>query len=673
MRYVVAGDNFYVSASNTAQGWMIKALCCRHYHDNLIIPPKHAFIPEEKKRCPFQSAWVGHLLKSHLETSPGQSYALLRGYLINHIRLDLLTENILQNARVWATNELFGNADDNVRYAEGVRDAIIEMGHTCELTYATRREVLLKLRQTVIREEILRREAIKEPVLEKGEMTNSFVRKWLIDNEVELTHQLGVEDGPPQRFLSGMFLCTSISKLQVPFLQDVIQADGAHMSFGKYTLFSAYATTANGTMAPLGFAILFGNEDTANWTQFWKFIVAQHPIINQVHKTVITDQDKGALGSICDVLPNVGHFHCSFHRRQNIKKKFGGGDGNTALSCLWMYNLLVKQSTPRNINYFRNMYYPQMRPAHTAYLDALLDEQQYPGARCNRSTDNDESPDVFMYGLTASSGVESMNSANKDLWKRSSVDLLNAGMILIKKEGSRFNRMVADAHKTGRFSNSKLTPRGIQIMDDIFKRCDHSEYRIQRTDHSNFYKFIISKKTVGSREYFVTIPKVGIVHGSRFGSCSCGFHKKEGCPCNHMVAIVKSGAIPNMTNVDLMPYWYTRAQWQLQFPKDFVFWYDCTWKKIKETSSFDGRIHYCPGWAAGGKKGRPKKNARKLGISDHIQQAAKKRHKASTLRSKTRLSTTVKIPQAVTEGEWDLEGDVLNTKDTKDGVVGTAD
>jgi hypothetical protein len=136
---------------------------------------------------------------------------------------------------------------------------------------------------------------------------------------------------------------------------------------------------------------------------------------------------------------------------------------------------------------------------------------------------------------------------------------------------------------------------------------------------------------------------------------------------------VKSGAIPNMTNVDLMPYWYTRAQWQLQFPKDFVFRFDCTWKKIKETSSFDGRIHYCPGWAAGGKKGRPKKNARKLGISDHIQQAAKKRHKASTRRSKTRLSTTVKIPQAVTEGEWDLEGDVLNTKDTKDGVVGTAD
>jgi len=670
LRYVVAGENFYVSASNTAQG---------------IIPNKLLFIPEKKMRCPFEAEWIGHLLKGHLETSPGLSYALLRGYLIHHVRLDLVTENILQNARVWATNELFGNPENNVGYAEGVRDAIREMGHSCELTYGTRREVIVKLRTTVIREEIQRRESNKEPVLEKGTMTDSFIRKWLIDNEVELTKQLGMEDGPPQKFLTGMFLCTSVSKVQVRYLQDVIQADGAHMSFGKYTLFSAYATTANGTMAPLGFAILFGNEDLANWTLFWKFILAEHPIINQVHKTVITDQDKGALASIQEVLPKVGHFHCSFHRRQNIKKKFGGGEGNTPLTCLWMFNLLVNQSKPANINHFRNMYYPQMRPAHTAYLETLRDEQQYPGARCNATIDDSdadhEAPDIFLYGLTASSGVESMNSANKDLRKRSAVDILNAGMILLKKEGIRFNRTVQDAHKASRFSNSKLTPRGIQIMDEIFKRCDHSEYRIQRTEHPDFHKFVVSKRAVGSREYFVTIPKVGQVHGSRFGSCTCGSHKKEGCPCNHMVAVVKSGAIPLMTNVELMPYWYTRDQWQLQFPKDVVFRFDCTWKKIKEESNFDENVHHCPAWAAGGKKGRPKKNARKLGIADHIELAAKKR-KASTRRSNNTRSGRNNggnrggHAQTAMIGE---RGDTLTAiigeldiplEDTKDGVGG---
>jgi hypothetical protein len=120
MRNKMAGDNFYVSASNTAQGWQICELCCRDHHNNLIIPTTHLFIPVEKKRCPFESAWIGHLLKGHLETSPGLSYALLREYLIHHVRLDLVTENILQNAHVWATNELFGNPDHNVGYAEGV-------------------------------------------------------------------------------------------------------------------------------------------------------------------------------------------------------------------------------------------------------------------------------------------------------------------------------------------------------------------------------------------------------------------------------------------------------------------------------------------------------------------------------------------------------------------------
>ena len=85
-------------------------------------------------------------------------------------------------------------------------------------------------------------------------------------------------------------------------------------------------------MAPLGFVMLFGNEDTVNWSRFWKFIVSEHPIVNQVMKTVITDQDKGALTAIRQVVPDAGQYHCAFHWCQNIKKKFGGGEGNSVLT-----------------------------------------------------------------------------------------------------------------------------------------------------------------------------------------------------------------------------------------------------------------------------------------------------------------------------------------------------
>ena len=119
-----------------------------------------------------------------------------------------------------------------------------------------------------------------------------FVNDWLLRHKVALTDALGMDDRPEINFLTRILVAPSTSKVQAPFLQDVIQADVAHMSFGKHTLFSAYASTANMTMVALGFAILFGNEDKNNWTTFWKFIKNTHPIVNLNNKTIITNQDK---------------------------------------------------------------------------------------------------------------------------------------------------------------------------------------------------------------------------------------------------------------------------------------------------------------------------------------------------------------------------------------------
>jgi hypothetical protein len=78
-----------------------------------------------------------------------------------------------------------------------------------------------------------------------------------------------------------------------------------------------------------------------------------------------------------------------------------------------------------------------------------------------------------------------------------------------------------------------------------------------------------------------------------------------------------------------MPYWYTREEWELQFPKEFVYRADMTWENIRKSDSKDERMKYCPSWVAPKKKGRPKKEVRKLGIADHVQQAAAKRRRKS--------------------------------------------
>jgi hypothetical protein len=74
-----------------------------------------------------------------------------------------------------------------------------------------------------------------------------------------------------------------------------------------------------------------------------------------------------------------------------------------------------------------------------------------------------------------------------------------------------------------------------------------------------------------------------------------------------------------------MPFWYTCAQWQLHYPKDVVYKSDITWANIKKSAAPDILMKICPNWAAVKKKGHPKKDARKLGVADHIKQVVAKR------------------------------------------------
>ncbi len=212
-----------------------------------------------------------------------------------------------------------------------------------------------------------------------------------------------------------------------------MQADGAHSSFGKYTLFLAYATTANGNMSPLAFGLLFGNEDTKNWSKFWCFVKNVHPCINSPEVTILTDLDKGSIAAVEKEVKQAAKFLCSFHRHQNIIKTLGGGKGSTSLTALWMYNLLCGCDSVAQLKRNKEKYYPQMHPLALNYLTKLEDKCQYPAARCAMGDT------ICMYSKSASLGVESMNRANNLARQKTAVDILNALILLIKLDGSRFD------------------------------------------------------------------------------------------------------------------------------------------------------------------------------------------------------------------------------------------
>ena len=172
-----------------------------------------------------------------------------------------------------------------------------------------------------------------------GEERSKYVVDWKAEHDAFLNDVLGYEYRPQYCFLAGILFAPSSSKNMVPLIQDVIQANGVHTSFDKYSLLSAYGTTANGNMAPLAFVIVFGNEDTGNWTKFWEFVKEIHPSVNAPTIAILTDQDKGSIAAISKTLPEAHQFHCSYHRHQNIIKACRG-HGKTALTALWMYNLL---------------------------------------------------------------------------------------------------------------------------------------------------------------------------------------------------------------------------------------------------------------------------------------------------------------------------------------------
>jgi hypothetical protein len=397
------------------------------------------------------------------------------------------------------------------------------------------------------------------------------------------------------------------------------------MSFGKYTLFTAYGTTANGNMSPLAYRIFFGNEDKANWSWFWAFVKRAHPIINMQSKTIITDQDKGSIPAVKEIIPLAAQFMCSYHCRANIIKKCGGGSGKKSLTCLWMYNLLSSCGTVAHIEMLKKKYLDEMYPSNHHYLLSVTDESQFCAARCAMTSD------AQMHGKLASSGVESMNQANMNVRQKTAVDALNAMLVLLKDDSDRFEKYKRQACE----QTQLLTPHGMIEMEEAYKDVNQREYRLEVTEDDNGQVAKVSKMIAKAKQYVVFIPKEETL-GSRFGSCTCGVPATEGIPCLHIVVVAKSNVIPGLTRVNTMPLWWTTAQWRNQFPIEATMRSDISINAIKKTHACDELLRYCPVWSVAAKKGHPKKDEHRKTIMDHIEESAKKKRKRINRREEIR-------------------------------------
>jgi hypothetical protein len=230
------------------------------------------------------------------------------------------------------------------------------------------------------------------------------------------------------------------------------------MNFEKYTLYSCYGTTANCNTYPVAFRILFGNEDKEGWKVFWNFAKSVHLSIDDTRVTIITDQAKGLTELIADVLPSTGHFHCSYHRHQNILKFVKRG--SQKYSCLWLYNKLMKAKTTCEIEQIKHKHAPFVSDKALKYLNALEDAAQYPAARVALDYSR-----IIMYQHSPSSDVESMDRANKAARDRTAVDVVCATKLLLSLSAKRYQEKKEMAWKW----QGHLTPYSETFWDAGFE------------------------------------------------------------------------------------------------------------------------------------------------------------------------------------------------------------
>jgi hypothetical protein len=230
---------------------------------------------------------------------PNMSNREMKNLIAAYVKDKFMTPSLLQNARTFAREIIFGDPSANVFFANALVDKMKDGGHDVMVVTRGCLEVLTMLERVVLSNKMRNNKATGKLMSTQEKI--DYVTKWKIKNKhiLEEGGLLTPKRGDaalhttPLKFLCGLFLSTSSAQEVVPHLKRVFQAGACHMNFGKYTLYSCYGTTANCNTIPVAFAIIFGNKDKDGWVQFWEFAKSLHPSLNRFDTTIITDQAKG--------------------------------------------------------------------------------------------------------------------------------------------------------------------------------------------------------------------------------------------------------------------------------------------------------------------------------------------------------------------------------------------
>ncbi len=147
------------------------------------------------------------------------------------------------------------------------------------------------------------------------------------------------------------------------------------------------------------------------------------------------------------------------------------------------------------------------------------------------------------------------------------------------------------------------------------------DFLIEISTNGDEYCCIVNPLTSSNR-YTTRIPGTD-TNGSFFGMCTCGVPQVDGLPCQHMIALCKSGRIEGLDEPNVMPYWWHTSHWRKHYPQGVSVGCNFSIDTLRAGEQ-DKKYKLCPAISGPKKTGRPKFDKRHTRLMEQEMEKKKK-------------------------------------------------
>ena len=176
----------------------------------------------------------------------------------------------------------------------------------------------------------------------EGSLAEHYDRVWdyggeIIRSNPGSTVKIIVEECDNGNYFKGFYVCFKALKDGWKLgCRPVIGLDGCFLkSICKGELLTAIGRDANNQVYPIAWAV-YDIKNKKNWTQFINLLANDLELSEGAGLTLLSDQHKGLIEAVKDILPQAEHRQCARHVYANFKKKFNGLEYKRLFWCAAM-------------------------------------------------------------------------------------------------------------------------------------------------------------------------------------------------------------------------------------------------------------------------------------------------------------------------------------------------